>query len=290
MIFDAHTHLWQRWPDPGFPDPGTRGSVTALLYEMDTNEVERALVICARAGREAGPGYTNDDNNEVVADAVARHPDRLVMAADVDGFWVMEEHHKAGAADRLRAAVERFGLTVITHYVTEFDDGWFTSPDGLEFFAVAAELGLVVSLGMAPDWQPALGEVARTFPTVPFLVHHLGFARKNLPDYERYFAGVLANADVANIFIKVSGFQYVALEDWDFPYLDVQETVFQPLLSAYGAGRLIWGSDYPAARSSLTYRQSLEVIRTHASGLDPEARSRILARNMVDLLSNPRLP
>jgi predicted TIM-barrel fold metal-dependent hydrolase len=290
MIFDGHCHAWRRWPDgPGVPDVAQRGSVDSLLYELDANGVEWALVVCARAGRDAGAEFSNDDNNDYVAKAVARHPDRLVMLADVDGLWVPEEYHVPGASARLRAAVDRYGLTAFTHYVNESSDGWFSSDDGMEFFATAAELGLIVSLGLPPGWQAELRKVALAFPTVPFLVHHLGFARKNLPDYERLFAGVLANGDLPNVFVKVSGFQYVAKQDWDFPYADAQETVFQPLLAAYGAERLIWGSDFPAARASLTYRQSLEVIRTHASGVDSTDLDRVLGGNLERLLASPRL-
>ena len=113
MMFDSHCHAWRTWPyDEGLPDRAHRGSAEALLWEMDANGVERAAVVCARMGRDAGPTFANDDNNDYVAAAVAAHPDRLMMIADVDGLWCPEEYHVAGAACRSRPAAERYGLSL----------------------------------------------------------------------------------------------------------------------------------------------------------------------------------
>src|SRR6185312_1130618 len=116
-IWDAHAHAWRRWPyDVGVPDPDTRGSADALLREMDANGVERTAVVCARiGGGRDGDGYANDDNNDYVADAVRRHPDRLIAWVDVDSMW-SDEHHVPGSAARLRAALERAEARGFTHY------------------------------------------------------------------------------------------------------------------------------------------------------------------------------
>jgi L-fuconolactonase len=69
-----------------------------------------------RSRRRAG--NDNDDNNDYVARGAARHPDRLVAVADIDCNW-RPEHHATGAADRLRAAADRYGLVAFTHYLGE---------------------------------------------------------------------------------------------------------------------------------------------------------------------------
>jgi predicted TIM-barrel fold metal-dependent hydrolase len=48
---------------------------------------------------------------------------------------------------------------------------------------------------------------------------------------------------------------------------------------------LHWGSDYPVVRWAMTYRQALEVIRTHASEVIPAAAmERVLGSSLYDLL------
>jgi L-fuconolactonase len=285
VIIDSHCHAWRRWPyDPPVPDPDTHGSVEQLLYEMDVNGVEKAALVCARIGTD---DCANDDNNDYAAKAAARHPDRLVVLADVDCSW-RPEHHTPGAARRLRETVERLGVAGFTHYVHSANDGWFRTEEGREFFATAAELDLIASLAMSPAWQADLREVAREFPTLPILVHHLGGLSPVRPTYDDDLAQVIASADLPNIGIKVSGFHYAsAPRGWDFPYADARET-FRQLFAAYGPHRMCWGSDFPAARPFLTYQQSLEVVRTHCDFLEPADLDQVLGTTLATVLDTRR--
>lgn len=274
MIVDSHCHAWRRWPYlPAVPDADGRGSIDALLWEMDRWDVERALLVCARIDG-------NDDNNEYGAAAARAHSDRIWQIADVDCSW-SSTYHTPGAADRLQSAADRYPIVGFTHYVSE-PDGWFTSPDGVEFFAAAAELNLIASISAGPDWQPQIREVARRFPTLPILCHHLGGMTEAAPVGE-----LLASAAVPNILLKFSGFHYAAAADWDFPYTAAR-AVFRPIAEAYGARRLVWGSDFPASRDKLTYRQSLEIVRTYGDYFDADALSWILGRTAQTVVETRR--
>ena len=172
VIFDSHCHAWRAWPyDSAVPDPGHRGSIESLLYEMDRHGVERAMVVCARIGDDVGPAWSNEDNNSYVDAAVRRFPDRLSMVADVDCTW-RPEYHTAGAAARLQQAIDRYDLVGFTHYVRLPEDGWFDSEDGRAFFDVAAANNLLASIAAAPAWQPAVHRLAQRYPDLPILLHH----------------------------------------------------------------------------------------------------------------------
>ena len=68
MIVDSHCHAWRYWPyQPPVPDPTSRGMVEQLLFEMDRNGVDRAVVVCARIDH-------NPDNNDYVAECVRALP------------------------------------------------------------------------------------------------------------------------------------------------------------------------------------------------------------------------
>lgn len=177
MIIDSHSHAWEFWPyEPPVPDHGSRGQAEMMLGEMDRNGVDQAVLICARI--EHNPG-----NNDYVRDVVRRHPDRFIQFADVDCSW-SDTYHAPGAAGRLREAAERYELKGFTHYVKS-DTEWFASDEGLAFFETAAELKLIASLALGPQWQPALRELARRFPTVPFLCHHMPGLASVIPNVWR---------------------------------------------------------------------------------------------------------
>lgn len=283
-LVDSHCHAWSRWPyDAAVPDPDHRGSVDGLLYEMDLHHVERAVVVCARIGGDIGSAHANDDNNEYVAAAVRDHPDRLVAFPDVDCVW-RPEHHTPGAADRLRRATDSADVRGFTHYVGATDDGWFSSDDGLEFCAAAADRRLILSLAAGPAWQPVIRQIAQRFPALRILLHHQGGVRLG-PACADDLAAVVANADLPNLSIKASGFHYLTDPSWDYPYAAAREQILRPLLAAFGAARMAWGSDFPAARWHLTYTQSLEAFRACGDWLSEADLARLMGGTMVELLS-----
>jgi L-fuconolactonase len=280
MLIDSHCHAWRRWPYAGLvPDEDHRGTIDQLLYEMDVHGVGTAVLISA--------AITNNPNNlDYLAFAAGRHPDRLRLFADVDCEW-SATYHQPGAAGRLRDLDDRYPLSGLTHYVRgRENDGWLASPEADELFAAAAERDLVISLSAGPAWQEDLRALARRHPSVPVLCNHLGSVRSgDAGGVEE----VLKSAAVPSILLKVSGFHYAADRFWDYPWPSELE-VFRRLFHRFGPGRLCWGSDFPAARWACTYRQSLEVVRSHCDFLSPDDLSLILGGTMRRVLETRRPP
>ena len=274
MIVDSHCHAWRRWPyQPPVPDPDSRALVEQLLWEMDRHGVERAAVVCARID-------DNPDDNDYVAECAARYPDRLHQIADVDCSW-WPTYHTPGAAARLQEAVERYNLKGFTHYVNAEDDGsWFLSEDGTAFFETASRLRQMASFAISPRLQPVLREVARRFPMIPFVCHHMAGARVARPEL---LDEILASSAVPNIHVKISGWHYVSSTPWRFPYPDV-EPVVRALYDAFGAERLHWGSDYPVCQlRAMTYQQSLEAFRSYTPFISDSDKARILGDSLLKL-------
>jgi predicted TIM-barrel fold metal-dependent hydrolase len=275
MIIDSHTHAWEYWPyEPPVPDAESRGRVEQLLWEMDRCGVDKAVLVCARIDHNPG-------NNDYVARCVQQHPDRLIQFADVDCSWT-ETYHTPGAASRLAEATARYGLKGYTHYL-KGDTGWFASEEGLAFFEKTAELGLIASLALGPRWQPALRDLARRFPSITFLCHHMAGVRAGEEPPRSNLREVLQSAEVPNICIKLSGFHYVSHVSWEYPYSDTLWIV-RKLYEYYGPERLCWGSDYPVVRTHMTYRHALEAFRTHCAFIPEADQARILGGNLQRLL------
>lgn len=263
-IVDAHAHAWRRWPyPPAVPDPASRGHLDQLRFEMRASGVDEAVIVCAAIGG-------NDDNLAEVADDVGRPPidhedhARFHLVADIDCPW-HSTHHRPGAADRVRRADDRFELAGITHYVGEVDDGWLDSAEGDAFAAAIVERDLVLSLSAGTAWHESVARLARRHPSLPVLMHHLGLARAAVPNDDEVDS-VVRLAQTPSILVKLSGLHYVAAQPWRFPYA-ASHGLLGRLVDAFGPDRLCWGSDFPAARAHVTYRQSVEVIRSEHAGL-----------------------
>jgi L-fuconolactonase len=241
---------------------------------MDTHGVEAVLLVCAEIDE-------NPDNNAYGASAAARYPERVFPVVDVDSFW-SPTHHRRGAADRLRRAVERFRPVGVTHYCGPHNDGWLRSEEADAFFAAATEHRLILSLAVGPAWQRDLRALAVRHPALPIVCHHLG-APDLLAAPGGGLAEVVASAVAPNVAIKASGFHYVSARGWDHPWPDAL-AVLRVLAESFGPRRLFWGSDFPASRRYTTYRQSLEAVRSHADFLDDDARRAVLGENLLRLL------
>ena len=280
-VIDSHCHAWPRWPyQPPVPDDEHRGRIEQLLYEMDVNGVDAAVIICAQIDR-------NPENNAYVMEQAARYPGRFYPFADVDCVW-SPTYHTPGAAQRLRQVAERWPIVGFTHYLSGKDDGtWLYSEEGLAFFGVAAELGLIASLSCPPRQQAAIRRVAERFPSMPILCHHLGSAKAAEAPPHPNLQEILKSARLPNVYIKLSGFGHCAHTPYEYPYSDTHWIV-RALYEHYGPHRMCWGSDYPVVRRFMTYRQSLEAFRTHCTFVPEEDKAWILGGTLGRLLDNAR--
>ena len=276
MIIDSHCHAWQYWPyDPPVPDHESRGNAEQLLWEMDRNGVDQSVLVCARIEH-------NPDNNDYVAARVKEHPDRLVQFADVDCSWT-DTYHTPGGTERLAEAAEKYRLKGYTHYLKS-DTEWFASEEALKFFEKTAELKLIASLALGPQWQAPLRQLARRFPSVTFLCHHMAGARAAEEAPHPNLQEILKSAEVPNICIKMSGFHYASQVPWDYPYSDTFWIV-RRLYEHFGPERLCWGSDYPVVRSFMTHQHALEVFRKHCTFIPDKDKDLILGGNLERLLA-----
>ena len=280
MIIDAHCHAWQIWPyQPPVPDAQSRARVERLLWEMDQTGVERAVLISAAIDG-------NPDNYRYTRACALDAPQRLVAFPDVDCRW-HATHQTRGAAERLRSVLRSFDPVGFTHYLDEAaDPAWLLSPEGLAFFTVADRARVIVSLACGARQLPAVGVLARRFPDTPFLIHHLGRVKARPSDSEGLRA-LLELASVGNVYIKLSGFGFAQDDGWDFPCTHSMEVV-RSIYGSFDASRLCWGSDYPVSQRYMTYRQSLEIVRTHCSFIHADDMHKVLGGNMQALLERAR--
>lgn len=279
MILDSHCHAWRKWPyKPEVPDFESRGNVEQLLFEMDAAGVDRAAVVCANIEH-------NPDDNDYVAECVRRFPDRLYQIADVDCSW-SPTYHTPGAAGRLRDTADRYAIVGFTHYLRRDDDGsWFLSDEGIAFFRVAEERRLLASISCRSDQLAVISQVAARFPSVPFLIHHMGHPSAVEPPPHPRFQDILRASVEPNVYVKLSGFHYASPVAWDFPYSDCAWLV-RGLYEHFGPHRLCWGSDYPVVRRAMTYRQALEAVRTHCPFIPEAHKALILGENLHRLITD----
>jgi predicted TIM-barrel fold metal-dependent hydrolase len=151
MIIDAHSHLGRL--------PGVERTADALLREMDAAGADRAIVF----------SFAQRVDNEAVLESARRHPDRLVPFAVINP-WLED------AVDSLARSFDAGARGLKLHPIAHgfpLDRHDLVDP----LLDLTADRGLPVIAHCTADPMSVpncLGELARTYPGIPFLMAHMG--------------------------------------------------------------------------------------------------------------------
>jgi predicted TIM-barrel fold metal-dependent hydrolase len=245
-IVDTHCHVisddltsYPRAPIGGKQSGwATTRPVTAhgMAERMDEAGISQAVLV------QATTAYGYD--NSYVLDSRAQRPDRFIAVGTVDPM-------RPDAADNLEAVVGDDGLAGVRLFTSgstlPAQGEWFAAPETYPFWTKAGELGVTVCLQMRLG--PAtvqLHQLLRRFPSVRVLLDHLAY-----PD----IAASPTKAGEAVAELAVHSGLYLKLTHRNLERLhDAGEEAagfLDPVLEAFGANRIAWGSNLPAAEQSL---------------------------------------
>lgn len=233
----------------------------ALLRRMDDARMERAFLIAHRCGPE-GPRACWRLPYELVADAVAQHPDRFHALAGIDPTEGMD------GVRALEHAVRDLGFIGAHGY-----PHWFElAPDHARwypFYAKCVELDVPIQLQVgqsmiyAPDYplesvgRPiALDPVACHFPELKLIGIHVG-----IPWADEMIAMAWKHR---NVFI---GTDAHSPRYWP--------ESFVRFMDSYGRDKVIFGTDFPV----LEHRRTRDEIE--ALDLRPESLRKVLRENAL---------
>ncbi len=144
--------------------------------------------------------------------------------------------------------------------------------DPLAIWSAAAELALPVSALGTPErfLTPAFAGIIEAFPHMPIVLEHLGGVGphwgpgrpdKNIP-MELYKA-ILLLARYPNVYMKVPGLAEFMPRPRPMtnPPFQRAEPLWEMAIDAFGASRLMWGSDFPPVANREGYANALKYPR-----------------------------
>jgi L-fuconolactonase len=153
-------------------------------------------------------------------------------------------------------------------------------PDFLRGLSVLAEFDLTYDLLLRPQNLPAAVEVVRQFPQQRFVVDHIAKPLIKEGVLAPWEAGLRALARFDNVYCKLSGMvNEAAWRAWkpaDFrPYLDV-------VFDCFGAGRLMFGSDWPVCTLAADYGETASLVRDTVRPMGPEVEAAVMGGNAIE--------
>jgi len=165
----------------------------------------------------------------------------------------------------------------------EADRAYMLNADFKRGIAKLKQFGYTYDILVYTDQIAYANEFAAAFPGQPFVIDHIAKPKIKEKDIAGWEKDMRAIAKNENVLCKVSGM--VTEADWknwkqeDFtPYLDV---VFE----AFGADRVMYGSDWPVCRVAATYGEMLGIAQAYVAKLSTDEQSKFWGGNAVKFYS-----
>jgi L-fuconolactonase len=256
VLVDSHCHALLHWFEP----------VDVLLHQMGANGVEKAALVQVRG----------QFDNRYLIECVRRFPTRFCALVGVD-------------TDRPDAP------ETLAHWVGEGAIGVRLGPavrspgsDSLAIWRKAAELAIAVTAFGSPDefTSPWFEQVLTELPNLPVIIEHLGrIGRDEAPPYTR-FRKILDLARYPNAYIKVHGLGEICPRPMPFPepmrFPNVPPFM-EMAYEAFGASRMMWGSDFPPVAGREGYRNALRWPMEHIPFRNNADKEWIFAKTALSL-------
>jgi L-fuconolactonase len=269
-VIDAHHHVW---------DLAVREQ--PWLAGDERAPIRRSFEVGELRPAAAAAGVTASVLVQTVTEA-AETPEMLALAAGdplIQGVVGWTDLTAPAAADELaRLAAGPGGgfLAGIRHQVqAEPDPDWLRRPDVLAGLRAVAGAGLAYDLILQPHQLAAAACAAQSVPELTFVLDHGGNPPTAAAGREPWAAGVRALARCPNVTCKLSGLaEPGALPEAPAPAL---RAVADVILSAFGADRVMFGSDWPVCLLASDYPGVMALARALTAGLSAAERAAVFA-------------
>jgi L-fuconolactonase len=268
-VIDAHHHVW----DLAVRDqPWLAGDeMAAIRRNFGADDLRPAA---------AAAGVTATVLVQTVTVA-AETPEMLALAAGdplIRGVVGWTDLTARDVADQLARLVEAPGgdhLAGLRHQVQEEPDpGWLRRPDVIAGLRAVADAGLAYDLILRPHQLAAATYAAQSVPQLSFVLDHGGNPPVAAGALEPWAAAVRALAACPNVTCKLSGLVTVAAPGAPPAAL---RPVADVILGAFGANRVMFGSDWPVCLLASDYPGVMELARTLTAGLSEAERAAVFA-------------
>jgi len=245
MLIDSHCHViatdTKRYPLKPLYGKQSDWSAEHPLDYADMVKATKDAGVDKSVLVQASSAYAFD--NSYVADSVAAHPERFtgVFSIDVvapDAVQKMKYWMGKGLT----------GMRIFTSGSTHAEqETFFADAAAYPAWTHASDTGLSVCMQMRVKGLPLLEKVLQRFPKVRVIIDH--FARAEAADGPPFAAAapLFALARHPNVYLKLTHRPIEA----SLMGNATPEKFFGRAVREFGASRILWGSNFPAAKPPL---------------------------------------
>ena len=265
---DAHQHFWRYDPaELGWID----GSMTALRRDFLPEDLSPLLARGGFDGCVAVQARQTLGETEFLLDLADSHSFILGVVG-----WV--DLQSPDVRQQLARFAQRKRLVGIRHVVQgEPDDLFLLRPEFCRGIAALADFDLAYDLLIFPRHLTVAAEFVARFPGQRFVLDHLAKPHIRLGEIEDWKRDLRRLAAFPNVFCKLSGL--VTEADWRRWSAEEMSAYLDVAFEAFGAGRLMIGSDWPVCTLAATYERTMDLVKEYVKGRPAAEQSAVLGGN-----------
>lgn len=245
MRIDSHHHFWHYsaseygWIDEEKKTLQRDFLPNDLKVELDTNDIDGVVSVQARQ---------TVDETKALLDFAAEHP----WIRGVVGWVPLCQPNLGSVLDELSKYPKLCGVRHVVQ--DEPDDRFMLGADFIEGICQLAARNLVYDLLVFPHQLAAAIELADHFPDQRFVLDHIAKPRVVLGSLDLdWHDSFVSLAKRANVFCKFSGVITEVRDDsWT---LETLRPYWETAYEAFGASRLMFGTDWPVCTLRGSYSQ-----------------------------------
>lgn len=271
MVIDAHQHFWNYNPDKHSWIDDSMAMIrrdflpSDLLKVYYEHQIDGCVAVQADQTLEETDFLLNlASENEFIKGVVG-----WVDLRDNRVDEMLEKYHPYGLLKGWRHVVQE-----------EQDHNFLLRPDFLRGISYLEKYNFTYDILIFPHQLGATLEFVKHFPHQKFVIDHI--AKPYIKDgfYEGWAALMKAIGKHQHVYCKLSGMITEAdYNSWTsgeiIPYMELA-------LEAFGADRLMFGSDWPVCLVAGNYGQVKDVVRNYIDKLGPDEQNAIMGLNAID--------
>lgn len=276
---DSHCHLWTlargdyHWMDetnPALSEIARDFNIDDLSVVRQTAQIDGSVLVQAAA--------TEAETDFLLSIAEA-NPEILGVVG-----WVDLESSKA--VQRLESFAQRHLFKGIRPMLQDIDDtDWLINGPPAQIWQSIADLGLRFDALIKPRHLPMIRQFCLDHPNLPIVIDHAAkpeFAADDPKLIKEWDQGLAAIGKDTHVYCKLSGLLTEMAPDQLGKAYDLLKPVLHMLLEAFGAKRIMWGSDWPVVRLAGGYEAWNELTMALLDDLSSSEQTAILSTNATE--------
>lgn len=277
-LFDCHVHAIVNDPQH-YPLGDEFKNLSKDIFDLSPT-VERLVTMMDAAGVSQAVLVQHDpvfgDDNSYIADAARKFPQRMVAVGRLNaGLPDVVKTMRHWVQDRGLAGFRVNGPGGMGPGGMIGGAGWIDGTEGMRVWQTGAELNtpllILISENNRAESLAAVGRALTRVPKLRLVLDHLADYKGNgegVP--ETVPAELLEAARWPNLYVKISthNLKRLALAGGS------PREAMKKLVAAFGAGRLIWGSDVGNTRTP--YADMINMARDAVADLSPQDQELVL--------------